>query len=102
MPAFRDEVGYAFRMGRFNAILKRLLGEHLEYGKITCHSFRCGLASLLAENRFSDEDIRAIGRWDSAPFMVYIKKPRLTRCRVVRKIGGSVIREVVASEKPSC
>ena len=94
MPAFRDEVGYALRMGRFNDILKKLLGGHVEYGKITCHSFRCGLASLLAENGFTDEEIKAIGRWDSAAFLIYVQKPRLTRCRVARKIGGSVIREL--------
>ena len=94
MPAFRDEVGYAFRMGRFNGILKKLLKNHVEYGRITMHSFRCGLASLLAENGFSDEDIRAIGRWDSAAFLVYVQKPRLTRCRVAKKLGGSIIREL--------
>ena len=59
MPAFRTDVGWAFRMDEFNAILKELLAEYVPYGKITSHSFRCGLASLLAENGFTDQEIQA-------------------------------------------
>lgn len=90
LPAFRDDMGKAYRKAKFNADLKKLLGPHIKYGKISTHSFRCGLATLLAEEGYSDPDIQAMGRWSSNAFLTYIKRPRLTRVRVARKLSKRV------------
>ena len=70
----------------FNADLKKLLGGHIKYGKLTGHSFRAGLATLMAQAGFEDKDIQSIGRWSSDAFKKYIKLPRLIRVNMAKKI----------------
>ena len=44
------------------------------------HSFRIGAASLLASLRYSDSQIRLIGRWKGDAFKRYIRCERLLSC----------------------
>jgi hypothetical protein len=73
-----------------NKMLKELLGDLVDYrkGSITAHSFRSGLASLMAEKGMSDEDIQIAGRWSSRAFERYIKLPRTASARTAMKLRG--------------
>ena len=87
-PAFRVSSGNGYRHSRFNSELKTILAPTLKgYGRITAHSFRAGLATLLATAGFDDEVIKAIGRWSSSAFMTYIKLHRVTRVAVAQKLA---------------
>ena len=88
-PAFRVRTGNGYRHSRFNNELKAILAPTLRgYGRITAHSFRAGLATLLATAGFDDEVIKAIGRWSSSAFMTYIKLHRVTRVAVAQKLAS--------------
>lgn len=80
--------GTAYRYARFNTDLKLLLSSHICYGRVSTHSFRIGLASLMATRGFSDSDIQAAGRWSSDCFHRYIRLPRLTRCRTAAALAA--------------
>ena len=86
--AFRTGDGWALRHGRVNAELKRILSPYVTYGSISGHSFRAGLASLMAEKGMSDDDIRTQGRWSSEAFKRYIKMTRVTRIRVALRLSN--------------
>ena len=80
--AFRlPVVGLAYRHQRFNKDLQSLLSKHLRYGKLSGHSFRSGLSSLLGQAGFSDSEVMAMGRWSSDSFLKYVKTGRLIRSR---------------------
>ena len=66
--AFRSPLGWAYRKHAFNEDIKSLLGKYITYGKISSHSFRAGLASLMAQAGYKDETIMAVGRWSSDAF----------------------------------
>jgi hypothetical protein len=88
-PAFTDNVGRPLTGRRLNKIVKALLGNHINYkaGKITAHSFRAGMASLLATRGFEEEEIKISGRWNSRAFELYTKLPRTRREEIARKLG---------------
>lgn len=55
--AFRlAESGDCLRHERFNRALKRYFQKYSSYGRLTGHSFRSELSSLLGEAGFSDEE----------------------------------------------
>lgn len=86
--AFRLPSGFAYRKQRFNEDLKKLLGQYLPYSRLTGHSFRIGMASLLAQAGFSDDTIQQIGRWNSQAFKTYIRLKRVTRVAVAGKVAA--------------
>ena len=86
-PAFRTRKGMVYTAENFNDDLKKLLGPHIKYRKLTGHSFRAGLATLMAQAGFEDKDIQSVGRWSSESFKRYIKLPRLIRVKMAKKIG---------------
>ena len=49
-----------------------------EVNTISSHSFRSGLASAMARQCYSDEEIKRQGRWASDAFMRYLKLRRST------------------------
>ena len=51
---------------------------------------RIGIATLLAECGYTDEEIQAIGRWSSSCFQTYIRRPRVTRVRTARRLAATV------------
>ena len=89
-PAFMLESGKAYTGALLNSTLKKCLGKHvaLEKGHITSHSFRSGLASMLGNLGFSDEDVKAMGRWSSSAFETYMRLPRTKRAAMARRIAG--------------
>lgn len=88
-PAFRLESGKPLTGKIFNEMLRKLLGKHLVgyKRKVTSHSFRAGLASLMGKLGYSDDDIMAVGRWSSRSFEAYMKLPRTKRLMMAKKIG---------------
>ena len=78
LPAFRTEDGLQFTGANFNSFLRAFNQEKLPNtpGKITSHSFRAGLPSVLGSLGYSDKDIQTTGRWTSRAFLAYTKLPR--------------------------
>ena len=72
-----------------NEILRACLEGHVEGHEtlFSSHSFRAGAASLMAALGYSDEDIKAMGRWSSRAFLEYVKLPRSNRAEVARRMG---------------
>lgn len=89
-PAFMDSSGKPLTGKKFNEILKKHLGKHIAHTgrKVTSHSFRYGIASLMGELGFADSDIMSIGRWSSRAFEDYLKLPRTKRLEMAKKIGA--------------
>lgn len=87
-PAFRQEDGSLYTGKDFNVDLRSLLSKHLDYNKkkILAHSFRAGLATVMAKNGYSDSEIMRIGRWNSSAFLCYVKLNRLRRMEISREI----------------
>ena len=65
LATMSNGTGYTGRM--FNDDIKHLLKGKvdLSQGPITSHSFRAGLATMMAKARCTDKDIRLTGRWTS-------------------------------------
>ena len=87
-PTFRLEDGTLYTGNAFNSDLKSLLSKHLDYNKkkILSHSFRAGLATVMAQNGYSDDQIMRIGRWNSSAFLCYVKLDRVKRMQISREI----------------
>ena len=88
-PAFLKPNGSPLTGREFNDILKKLLSPYIDYNKskISTHSFRGGMASLLGQIGFSDEEIQAMGRWSSRAFESYLKLPRTKRAAMAKKVA---------------
>ena len=92
-PNFRTEDGKAYTGKMFNEDLKTLLGSVIDYttmGKISSHSFRIGITTMLGKLGFSDQDIMAIGRWSSSAFELYIRSPRSVRAKTAKRMAEAL------------
>lgn len=89
-PAFREETGKPLTGRKLNKHLKLLLNKHIDYkeGSITSHSFRAGIATLMGQLGYSDDQIQALGRWSSRACETYLKLPRTKRVAMAREIGN--------------
>ena len=74
-PLFRLKNGTPFTGAKMNRIMTELLGPHTDkkIGFFATHSFRIGIASMLGQAGFEDQDIMASGRWSSRVFERYLK-----------------------------
>ena len=77
-PLFMRSGGDILTASHFNKCLQSLLSHYaveldLSNNSWTGHSFRSGLPTLLQSLGFSDEEIKAWGRWASAVFQTYAK-----------------------------
>ena len=89
-PAFRLADGSPLTASLFNKILEHRLYGYLNNHKISAHSFRSGAASMMANLGYSDKDVKAVGRWSSRAFELYVKLPRTQRIQAAknaRKFG---------------
>ena len=87
-PVFELD-GAAMTGNRMNKILSELLEPQIgrDKGRITTHSFRAGIATLLAEKGFDDDEIMTVGRWHSRAYEAYVKKPRTRRASMAKAIA---------------
>ena len=77
----------------FNKDLKSLLESVIDYknmGKVSSHSFRIGITTMLGQLGFSDQEIQAIGRWSSSAFELYIRSPRNVRAKTAMKMARAL------------
>ena len=90
LPAFRRENGEAMTGKHMNSVLKDLLKDHVDYkrGKITGHSFRSGVPSILGAAGYTEEEIKVVGRWSSRAYECYTKLPRVKRREMAMGIGS--------------
>lgn len=90
LPAFRLVNGTPLTGDRLNKTMTKLLGPHVDksVGHFASHSFRIGLASMLGQAGFEDQEIMASGRWSSRVFERYIKLARTKRRIVQEKINN--------------
>jgi hypothetical protein len=93
MPVFRFSSGKNLTPSTMNTILGNMLGGVLDQtrDKITCHSFRAAVASVL--NRFphlaSSEDIKGWGRWESACYLKYARLDLEKKRAIFNKIKAA-------------
>ena len=90
MPALRHKDGRPLTGRKLNEFLRKCLEDVIPYeeGFVSSHSFRSGMASLMANLGYTDSQIKAIGRWSSRAFEDYIKLPRRKRSEMAKDIGA--------------
>ena len=88
-PIFREEDGSCYTGRKFNADLKMMLSPYVDYSKrkILSHSFRAGMASMMATAGMTDSEIMIQGRWHSKAFLTYCKNGRSHRMRQQREVA---------------
>ena len=82
----QDGSGYTGRM--FNEDVKTLLTGRIDtsLGPLTTHSFRAGMATMMAEAGCTNDQIQLAGRWSSDAFKLYIKTARPRRAIMAASI----------------
>ena len=90
MPAFCSHSEKPLTKKQFNLYLKQFLGSHLDTPSsyVSGHSFRSGIASLIAELGYSDQQIKDLGRWSSQAYLTYLKLPRTRRLEMAKNLSG--------------
>lgn len=89
-PFFREASGKNLSLRKFNDCLRMVLEEKIPYGAVTAHSFRAGLATWMASQGSTTEEIQAAGRWTSSAWEVYVKGQSLTRVQLARRLAGGL------------
>jgi len=89
MPLFRQENGTPLTGTKMNKIIRKLLDPYTNelVGVFGTHSFRIGIASMLGNHGYTDEDIMAAGRWSSRAFEAYTKLKRTRRALIGKQIS---------------
>ena len=92
-PVFRLQNGKNFTTKMLNEKLKQYLGKHVdtECKRVTGHSFRIGIASLVAQLGYSEEQIKSLGRWSSEAYLKYLRLPRTRREEMARELQNFTI-----------
>jgi hypothetical protein len=87
-PLFRFSDGTPLTGAKMNRLMRLLLDPYTDtsIGSFCGHSFRIGLASMLANKGLPDEELQAAGRWSSRAFELYLKLKRTKRAAVATKI----------------
>ncbi len=75
-PLFALEDGSPFTRGRLNNRLQQILVAAGWQGHFTLHSFRVGAATTAATLNFPEYLIKALGRWSSDAYKVYLRLPQ--------------------------
>ena len=99
-PVARWSDGSLITKARMNTELKLILGKKFNYeeGTVSTHSFRAGLATLMAEFGCSDQEIQSQGRWASSAFEVYKKSGMSMKWKekmeLSRRVEGMVVEKM--------
>ena len=90
LAVMSDGTGYTGRM--FNNNLKHFLKDKvdLSQGPIMSHSFRAGLATMMAKAGCSDKEIQLTGRLTSTAFKSYVKTTRPKRAALAASIWNTL------------
>ena len=86
-PCFQFGSGLPLTGWKFNEIVRERLRGFVKGSEklFSSHSFRAGAASLMAEIGYSEDEIKAVGRWSSRAYLDYIKLPRTNRAEIAKK-----------------
>ena len=88
---FRTEDGTPTTKGWFSGTLRGILSSiGLPRGDYADHSFRIGAATTAAMAGVEDSMIQALGRWQSAAFLQYIRTPRDQLAAISRQLATTV------------
>ena len=95
--------GAIMTKGWVNRILKKALAGVVDYelNTVSSHSFRSGLATAMARQGYSDEEIQRQGRWASSAFLTYLKMGRSTRLKQQLELSEAMSR-IAAREIEEC
>ncbi len=80
-----EDARYLTRERFVAAVREALRTSGVDPSRYAGHSFRIGAATT-ATQRGIDSLIKALGRWESAAYTVYIRTPRKTLCEVARTL----------------
>lgn len=83
LPVFRWENGSLLTANQMNKILKEMMEDKVVYtdGFVATHSFRGGLATVMAQLGYPEEQIKLQGRWASDSYKNYVKMGRSARIK---------------------
>ena len=76
-PLFHFASGSPLSRSRLSSQLRKLLSAAGFHGNYSLHSFRVGAATTAASLGFPDHLIKALGRWSSDAYRVYVKLPNV-------------------------
>ena len=89
---FKKSNGTVMTMAQMNALLKATLLPLFpdQPGFWSCHSFRAGLASTMANHPtvFSEEEIKVVGRWNSDAFKAYCRLRGISQEQAYTKMAA--------------
>ena len=89
-PLFKFRNGKALTRDRFVARVRQALDSlGFDSRKYAGHSFRIGAATTAAERGIEDSTIKALGRWESSAFLVYIRMPRQYLAAFTQRLASS-------------
>ena len=94
LPVFRTGDSCCYTGKQLNkrlGELTKVLNTHIKGGKVTSHSFRAGISSEMCRAGYSEQDIKAVGRWSSGSeaYKLYCKLPRTHRAKLARTLAMS-------------
>ena len=82
---------------KFNETLRLLLQGEVDYveKKVSSHSFRSGVVTIMAQLGYNDEELKRFGRWNSDSVNNYIKEGRAQRTEESIKIAREMAKMVL-------
>ena len=88
-PAFMLQNRKPLTGRALNSYIKEFLGTHLdtEARFFSSHSFRAGLASMIGNLGFTENQIKDAGRWSSEAYTRYLKLPRTRRIHMAKELS---------------
>jgi integrase len=89
LPLFRFDNGTPLTGTKLNRIMKSLFSPHVnpDIGFFGTHSFRIGIASMLGQAGFEDQEIMDTSRWSSRVFERYLRLARTRRAAMQKPIS---------------
>lgn len=89
-PFFKLSNGQPLSKSKFTQSIRAVLqAAGLPYNNFAGHSFRIGAATTAARAGIEDSTIRALGRWNSSAFLVYIHTPREQLAQLSNTLANS-------------
>ncbi len=94
-PVFMLESGLYLTKNKINTLLEKFLSDTFDSSnfKVTCHSFRTSIPTLLASLDGDVSDIKIWGRWISESYSLYTKNVKAER-RIVYDKFVHVLRDI--------
>ena len=93
-PVFIYPSGNFVTTGAYNKALRVLLADVVDFERdsISCHSFRAGLPSLVAQHPelFTSDDIKKWGRWEGESFNKYTRLTDTPKEKIFQKIKSVI------------